>query len=265
MGVVWLDGRLMPAGEARIDPADRGFLLGDGLFETMWLAHGAVPRLDRHLARLAEGCAVLMLPCPDPSMLREAVAELVEASGMRDGSLRLTVTRGCGPRGVMPPAEVRPTVLLTCAPPAARRGAVRLGVSRYVRDGASPLSRVKSLNYLPSVMARMEAVAAGFDDALLSGAGGAVAEASAANLVVLLDGMVLTPPVSDGALPGTSRAVLLEAGFCVEGSVPLARLADVRAAWLISALSVVPVAAIGGRALAGDGGQEMVMRALLFG
>ncbi|NHO33465.1 aminotransferase class IV [Acetobacter fallax] len=267
MSLVWLNGRLLPVSEARIDPSDRGFLLGDGLFETMWLVDGVVPRLERHLSRLADGCSVLMLSCPEPGVLRGAIADLVDALRVRNGSLRLTVTRGCGPRGVMPPGDVRPTVLLTWAPPVSGGAArtIRLGVSRYVRDGASPLARVKSLNYLPSVMTRMEAAAAGFDDALLPGVGGVVAEASAANVVFLLDGMVVTPPVADGALPGTSRGRLLETGFCFEGSVPLGRLKDVRAAWLVSALSVVPVGAIGGRALAGDAGLEMVIRALLFG
>lgn len=131
---------------------DRGLLLGDGLFETMRVAAGCVPLLERHLDRLAVGCATLFLPPPDRAMLRQAVGDLLTASGLVGGGMRLTVTRGCGPRGLRPPAQVQPTVLLTCAASSnAMPGPVRLGVSRYRRDGSSPLSRVKSLNYLPMI------------------------------------------------------------------------------------------------------------------
>lgn len=264
--LLWLNGVLLPASEARIDPADRGLLLGDGLFETMRVAAGCVPLLERHLDRLAVGCATLFLPPPDRAMLRQAVGDLLTASGLVGGSMRLTVTRGCGPRGLRPPAQVQPTVMLTCAASTnAMPGPVRLGVSRYRRDGNSPLSRVKSLNYLPMVLARMEAAAAGHDDALLLDGKGNVAEASAANILLMLEGRIVTPPVEDGALPGTSRARLLEAGLCVEQSVPLARMREVRAAWLVSALSLQPVASVDAHELEADPEQEAVLRELLFG
>lgn len=266
-GTIWLDGALAPSGEDRVSCADRGFLLGDGLFETMRLMDGHLPHLERHLTRLEEGCAVLMLPPPERATVRRAVEDLVAANGTTDGSVRLTLTRGAGPRGLLPPARPSPTLLLTCAA-AARQAApaVRLGLSRYIRDGASPLSRVKTLNYLPMVMARMEAVAAGYDDALLPGQGGeTVAEASASNIVMLLDGELVTPPLSDGALPGTSRARLLEAGICRERTVPLRRLGDIAAAWLISSLSVQAVASIGDRSLSEGTPQGPELRELLLG
>ncbi|MFT8718172.1 aminotransferase class IV [Acetobacter sp.] len=262
---VWLDGRIVPAKDAVIAPTDRGFLLGDGLFETMRLTEGCVPHLERHLSRLETGCATLHLPPPDRTLLQKAVADLVVATGLKSGSMRLTVTRGCGPRGLLPPVDVKPTVLLTCAassPPSVQP--VRLATSRYVRDGSSPLSQVKSLNYLPMVMARMEAVAAGYDDALLPGVGRVVAEASAANILLLLDGEVVTPPVTDGALPGTSRARLLEAGVCREQSVPLNVWSRVSAAWLVSALSLQPVASVDSCALREEPAWEQKLRAFLF-
>lgn len=263
--LIWFNGVLVPASEARIDPADRGLLLGDGLFETMRVAAGCVPLLERHLDRLTTGCVTLLLPPPDRIILRRAVDDLLTASGLVDGSMRLTVTRGCGPRGLRPPVQVQLTVMLTCAAATkAIPGPVRLGVSRYMRDGSSPLSQVKSLNYLPMVMARMEAVAVGYDDALLLDAQGNVAEASAANILLMLEDRLVTPPVEDGALPGTSRARLLEAGLCVEQSVPLIRIKEVKAAWLISALSLQPIAAVETHELGEDAEQERALRAFLF-
>ncbi|BCI68461.1 aminotransferase class IV [Acetobacter aceti] len=264
--LLWLNGELVPASEARIDPTDRGLLLGDGLFETMRVAASCVPLLERHLDRLTAGCMTLLLPPPDRIMLRRAVDDLLTASGLVDGSMRLTVTRGCGPRGLRPPVQVQPTLMLTCASATkGMPGPVRLGVSRYVRDGNSPLSRVKSLNYLPMVMARMEAVAAGYDDALLLDAQGNVAEASAANILLMLEGRLVTPPVEDGALPGTSRARLLEAGLCVEQSVPFARIREVKVGWLVSALSQQPIASVETHELGEDAEQERALRAFLFG
>lgn len=106
---VWLNGRLLPAGQARIDPADRGFLLGDGLFETMRVSSGHVMHFDRHMRRLAEGATILMLPVPDRARLAAAVDEMLAACALGAGSLRLTCTRGPGPRGLLPrPRSPRP-------------------------------------------------------------------------------------------------------------------------------------------------------------
>ncbi|MBV1836835.1 aminotransferase class IV [Acetobacter estunensis] len=264
--MVWLNGHLFPAGQARIDPTDRGFLLGDGLFETMRLVGGEVPQLERHLARLESGCGVLQLPPPSRETIRQAIHALQAVCHITAGSMRLTVTRGCGPRGLLPPNPPAPTVLLTCAPHSGDVTApLRLGISRFTRDGSAPLSSVKSLDYLPAVLARMEAVAAGFDDALLPGIGDVIAEASAATIVLLLDGELVTPLVEDGALPGISRARLLEAGLCGERTIPLARLDEVEAAWLTTALSVQAVAAIGEHELRLDAAREGALRSFLFG
>ncbi|RFD20872.1 2-keto-4-methylthiobutyrate aminotransferase [Komagataeibacter melaceti] len=210
---VWLNGRLLPAGQARIDPADRGFLLGDGLFETMRVSGGQVRHFDRHMRRLEEGAATLMLPAPDPALIAGAVAEMLAACHLMGGSLRLTCTRGTGPRGLLPPPEVTPTLLLTASSAIAPQGPVRLVTSIHRRDEESVLSRVKSLNYLPSILARMEAAGQGADDALLLNRGGYVAETCASTLIACIDGQPVTPPVSDGALPGTARGVLVDAGL----------------------------------------------------
>lgn len=264
--LVWLNGRIMPADEARIDPADRGVLLGDGLFETMRVSNGQVRWLENHLARLASGCVTLMLPCPPLDMVRQAVRDLLTACAATEGSMRLTVTRGCGPRGLLPPPVPHPTILLTCAPPAPVPGRpVRLGISRHIRDGLAPLTRVKTLNGLSAIMARMEAQAAGHDDALLPGMGGVVAEASAANVLLWRGNRLVTPPLCDGPLPGISRARLLEAGLCVEESVPFSTVDTVQAAWLVSALVLHPVASIGRHPLQELPEIDERLRLFLFG
>jgi len=250
MKQAWLNGRLCPVAQLQIDPADRGFTLGDGLFETMNLHQGRVLRLWAHLSRLAEGAALLHLPMPGEPAIRHALTSLITANGETEGALRLTLTRGAGPRGIIPPASPQPTLLITQAPRAAALPPCALHISRYRRDGASPLSRVKHLNYLPQILSRIEAQEAGADDALLLSSDNLhIAEASAASLIVLQDERLLTPPLMDGALPGTVRAALIEADLCHEFHLTTAFLMGVDAAWLVSSLSIREVRSVAGHAL----------------
>lgn len=250
MTFVWLNGALLPAETARIDPSDRGFLLGDGLFETMAAREGAVAELARHHARLSAGAALLRMPAPPGiAELAKAIHDLLAANGLREAALRLTLTRGPGPRGLLPAAQPAPTLLLTAASLPAACAPLLLHTSRIRRDEDSPLSAIKSLNYLPNVLARLEAAEHGADDALLLNRAGRVAESSAANLFVLLHGAWVTPPVSEGALPGVCRACLLETGRVREAVVTLADLAAAQAVCAGNALALRQVAAIDGRKL----------------
>jgi branched-chain amino acid aminotransferase len=249
-GTVYLNGRLLPGAEARIAAADRGFLLGDGLFETLRVRDGRAVAADRHLARLAEGLAFLGFPPPPPD-LAAALGAVIAANRVVEGSARLTVSRGTGPRGVLPPETPAPTVLISAIAGAAPAPPLSLVVARGTRRNPfSPLSRLKTLNYLDSILARREAAAAGADDAILLNTVGGVAETTAANLILHLDGDWLTPPVADGALPGISRARLIEAGLIAERSLAIADLARAQAALAVNALSCRAVASIDGRALA---------------
>jgi branched-chain amino acid aminotransferase len=249
---VWLNGALRPANEARIDPADRGFLLGDGLFETMAAHAGAVPELARHYARLCAGAAVLRIPVP---LTREALAmavhDLLAAQGLAEAALRLTLTRGPGPRGLLPLGAPAPTLLLSAAPLPLPGGPLRLITSTIRRDEHSPLSAIKSLNYLPGVLARMEAAERGADDALLLNRAGRVAETSIANLFVRLRGEWVTPPVAEGALPGIRRAVLLDARKLREAPVTMEDLRQADAVCAGNALALRQVAIIDDRSLPG--------------
>jgi branched-chain amino acid aminotransferase len=255
--MLYLDGRIVDPGQARIDPHDRGFLLGDGLFETMRAARGRVVFVDRHLDRLEAGAAMLGIPLPQPrDVIAAACLAVLEANRLTDGNaaLRITLSRGPGPRGLAPPAEPAPSVLITAVsltdavPPPA--GAVISGIRRNER---SPLSRIKSLNYLDNVLALREARERGADEAILCNSAGRLACASAANLFLVREGALLTPPPGEGILPGVTRGVLLELATdlglaCEQRKLPLSALAAAEEAFLTSSLvGLRPLVAVGGR------------------
>lgn len=253
--IVWLNGTLTPLDAARIAPTDRGFTLGDGLFETMRAENGTVLRLPRHLARLRDGAAVLNMPVPlDDDALTDALAAVLAANALTDSPaavLRLELTRGPAPGGLAPPADPRPTLLVTTrvAPTAAAPPARVITANCTRRNEHSPLSRIKHLGYGDMLLAHLEARRAGVDDAIVLNTAGYVADSTVSNVFLEIDGAWLTPPVADGALPGTRRAALLDAGLAAEASVTPDMLFRARRAVLTNANGLRPVAEIDGRAL----------------
>jgi branched-chain amino acid aminotransferase len=252
MSLLWLNGTLIDAGSARIDPADRGFTLGDGVFETLRMQDGSVLHAARHFARLRHGAGVLGIAIEyTDDTLCEALRAVTRAAGLRDAAVRLTLTRGPAPRGVLPAPNARPTVLIAAAPlPSPLPPAHVVVVRRTCRNEFSPLSRIKSLNYLDSILARQEAAEGGADDALLLNTRGHLAEASAANIFLQIDGTLLTPPVADGALPGIQRQLILETHGAREFRITEQDIARATAGFLTNSLSIRPLAAINGRKLA---------------
>ncbi len=248
-GTVWLDGRLQAASDARISPADRGFTLGDGVFETIRIRAGRTAHLARHLARLRGAAARLGLPVPvADDALADALADTCAANGVAEGSARLTLTRGPAPRGLALPEHPAPTLLVTAAEGAAPGHALHAVVARGTRRNEfSPMSAVKSLNYGDSLLARQEAVARGADEAVLLNTAGRMAECAVANLVALRGGRLVTPPVADGALPGIMRALLVER--CGVQETPLVPGEPLDALFATSSLGVRAVATLDGVAL----------------
>jgi branched-chain amino acid aminotransferase len=238
---VWLNGRIEAAATARIDPADRGLTLGDGLYETFPARGGKPEFLAEHLDRLAEGCHLLRLPFPQADIAR-AVADLLAANDLADAAVRLTLTRGPGPRGLPLPPDPRPTLLIAASPLAPSPKPARVLIARSTRRNEhSPLARCKTINALDSLLARLEAGDAGADDAVLLNTAGNVAEGTSSNLFVVLDGVAVTPPVADGALPGVRRAKLLAEG-AKERTLTVADLKRAARAFLTTSLSVREVA-----------------------
>ncbi len=245
--IAWLNGALLKSAKARIDPLDRGFLLGDGLFETIAARGGKILRLPAHLARLRRGCEILDLPYPAID-LEAALAATLAANKLADSVLRLTLTRGAAPRGLWPKEKSEPTLLITAqampdAPMPAR--CVIATVTR--RNEHSPLARIKSLNYLDNILARREASERGADDAILLNTAGFVAETSAANIFIVKNGKAFTPPVAVGALPGVMRAAIIEAGLAEEKSLKLWDLFAADGVFFTNSFGVRAVASIDGR------------------
>lgn len=266
--IVNLNLNLVPAETARIDPADRGLLLGDGLFETMRAADGAPLRLTRHLARLRQGAAVLRLPLPwSDEALAAALRDTLAANDLAAGVLRLTLTRGPAPRGLLPPTEPAPTLLMAASPlPPAMPSAHAVIARSTRRNEHSPLARCKTLNYLDNVLARIEAEERGAGEALLLNTAGRLAETTIANLFAVIDGTLLTPPVEDGALPGVMRATVLQEAQAVERPILSADLVRASEAFLTSSLGIRPLLSVDGAPVGrGETGPVTVLLRERFG
>lgn len=258
---VHLNGALVPETEARLSPFDRGLLLGDGVFETMRAYGGRPHALAAHLDRLARSCAATRLPMPQD--LEKRVHETLLANGLREASLRITITRGPGGRGSSPMGAGPATVLVTASPiehrPEVYERGLRLVAAKRRRVPVDALDpAIKSIGYLVHVLARAEAEEAGADDALFVGADGGVVEATQANVFAVSGDRLVTPPLASGCLPGVTRAEVLGLAPRVglvgeERRLSLRDLADADEVLLTaSVLEVAPVVSIDGARI-GDG------------
>jgi branched-chain amino acid aminotransferase len=214
---VWIDGKVVDGSEARVPVLDHGLLYGDGVFEGIRIYGRRVFRLDAHMRRFANSAKAIALDLPGGiEAARQSVLETARAFGADEAYVRLIATRGEGPLGVDP--TLCPAARLICIvdriavyPESKRSAGIDLVTSSWRRPPADVLDpRVKSLNYLNNVMAKLEAKQRGADEALLLNAAGAIAETSVANVFAVRDGDLLTPPASDGALEGITRATVLE-------------------------------------------------------
>lgn len=203
-----MNGTLVEENDAKISVLDHGLLYGDGVFEGIRAMDGKIVDLELHLARLATSAKAIALQLPEVAYLRRAVLETAGALGAPEAYLRLLVTRGKGALGIDVDSCEAPTVCCIAGQLKLyqRAEGIRLATVSLRRPSFDVLDpRVKSLNYLNNVMAKMEAKRHGADEALVLNARGTIAEASAANVFACIDGVVMTPPPSDGALGGLSR------------------------------------------------------------
>jgi branched-chain amino acid aminotransferase len=213
---VWVNGEPHAEEAAHLSSRDRGVTLADGVFETMRSRDGRIFRLERHLTRLDRALRVLEIPAP--AQLRDWVIGAATEVGGGDGSevaIRLTVTRGVGPQGLMPPSPPRPTVIVSAGPiPSFPSPIYTTGLHAHVASGRrneySITAGLKTLAYVESVAALLEARRAGADEALLLDTAGHCSEAAASNLFAWLDTTLVTPPLSCAALPGITREAVIE-------------------------------------------------------
>lgn len=212
-GLIYINGDLVAADRAALPLLDRGYLYGEGLFETLHAYGGRIFALDRHLRRLMSSAAELGLELGvGEEQLAAALALTLEANGLRNAYLRLTVSQRCDAPGIESRAPGRFTTSVIARPldVSPRHGGASLVT---LAPGSAPpasLARHKTLSFLAYVRARAEARARRADDALLLNGAGDITEASAANVFFVCDGRLVTPPVECGLLPGITRAIVLE-------------------------------------------------------
>lgn len=213
--MIWADGLWIDNDAPAVPLADRGFALGDGVFETI-LAEGGAPRFfARHHDRLAAAAAALGLPAPPAAVTLETIGrEALDRSrlGAERAALRIVWTAGRSARGLARDPAAPGALFVSAAPAPRPTSAAVLTLSTIRRNETSPTARWKTLSYLDSVMARREAEANGADEAVMLNTQSRVACAAAATLLAVIDGAFVTPPVTEGALPGITRARLLESG-----------------------------------------------------
>jgi len=217
--MIWVNGQGVSADSLHLSALDRGFTLADGVFETMRVYDGHAFRLDAHMRRLSDATSALGIPLPTDigAVVTRAVVE-ASASGLREASVRLTVSRGIGSPGLAPPASPQPTIVLAIAPPPAFSPEIYAsGVTVHVASGRrnerAMTAGLKTIAFTDSVLALAEARAAGADDAIFLDTQGHVSEATSSNVFIAaaaLSNVLVTPPLSCGALPGVTRAAVIE-------------------------------------------------------
>lgn len=206
---VFLNGQYLPAEEARVSVMDRGFLYGDGVFETLPLVRGHPFLWPAHFQRWQAGAAVLGIEIPlEENALIRIIRELAERNGLQQAVLRLMLTRGPGPRGYSPRDAGPPTVLISLHPPPnpwMPEAGWRVVTASLRSAGPTPLSPYKTCNRLPQILARMEADRVGADEALVLDEQHRLVEASSANVFWVTDGALWSPGPPSGALDGITR------------------------------------------------------------
>lgn len=210
--IAWFNGNLLPLNGISIAATDRGFLLGDGFFETLAAEKGKVSLFPEHMARLRDTSDFLGLPVPysDDDILK-AIDDVLTGCQLKDkrAALRLSVSRGSGPRGLVPPLDINPQILISASEIPTLFPSAHLVTVHIRRNELSPTSRIKSLCYLDNILAQQEARDKGGDEALMLNTQGHIAEGSISNIFFIRENCLLTPPISDGCLPGVMRQLVL--------------------------------------------------------
>jgi branched-chain amino acid aminotransferase len=217
VATIWLDGEWHDRDTAKVSVYDHGLLYGDGVFEGIRVYGGKVFRLDEHVDRLYDSARALWLEVPIPrEELGRVIEEAVRRSGLAEAYVRPIVTRGVGDLGLDPRKCVRPSVIVIV-------DAIRMWPAELYDRGlnvitaATPIPhreslspRVKSLNYLAHILARIEGINAGADEVLMLDSAGHVAEGSGENVFVVRDRVIRTPPAWSGILRGVTRDAVIE-------------------------------------------------------
>lgn len=272
---VYISGQYFDKADAKISVYDHGLLYGDGVFEGMRIYHGKVFRLLQHLDRLWHSAKAIWLEIPmTKDALAHACNETVKLNGIQDGYVRLVVTRGAGTLGLDPNKTKDPQVIIitdsiTLYPPEFYRDGLQIITASTIRNHPAALSpRIKSLNYLNNIMAKLEGLQANCSEALMLNQKGEVAECTGDNIFIVRGGEIFTPPLDAGILEGITRDVVIELAQAAD--IPVHQLPMTRHDIFIadecfltgSAAEVVPVVKLDNR-LIGDGKPGPITRDLM--
>jgi len=257
--MVYASGQFAAAGDAAVSVFDHGLLYGDGVFEGIRIYSGRVFKLERHVERLFESAKAIRLEIPaSPREVAGLVLEACRRNAIRDGYVRLVVTRGAGDLGIDPRSCPRPNVIVIAKPvgalyAASRSSGIAVVTSTFRRHAPDVLCpSIKSLNYLNNVLARIEANDRGAEEALFLDAGGYVAEATVDNVFIVAGGRLVAPPTATN-LKGITRETVLElaATLGIPSEERFFTLFDVwtaTEAFLCGTMAeIVPIATVDGR------------------
>lgn len=272
---IYLDGKLVPEEEAKISVFDHGLLYGDGVFEGIRSYNGRIFKLDEHLDRLYASAQAIMLEIPlSKEELTEAVVTTVRANQIRDGYIRLVVTRGAGDLGLDPRKALKPSIFIiadkiTLYPEEYYINGLELvtvATKRNLPEAINPC--IKSLNYLNNILAKIEANMAGVLEAVMLNADGFVAECTGENIFIVRNEVLITPPTYLGALEGITRDTVMQLARemnCLVKEEPFTRydLYTASECFLTgTAAEVIPVIKIDSRKI-GDGKPGPTTRKLI--
>jgi len=213
---VWLNGEMVDRDDAKISVFDHGVLYGDGVFEGIRSYGGKVFRLEAHVRRLYDSARGIRLSIPlTPAEMAKAICETREANGLEDSYLRVVVTRGAGTLGLDPNRCPKPNIFIICDkitlyPKELYENGLEVITAATMRNHPNAVNpRLKSLNYLNNILAKIEAIDAGTLEAVMLNHLGYVAECTGDNLFIVRDGVLFTPPIAAGILEGITRDEIL--------------------------------------------------------
>jgi len=214
---VWLDGELVPAEQAKISVWDHGLLYGDGVFEGTRVYNKNIFACDEHVQRFTESARAIKLTLPvTAEEIKTAMRETCTVNQVEDGYIRLVATRGVGTLGLSPKFTANPTVIIIAStialyPEEKYETGLALITSSITRNHPNSVSpRIKSLNYLNSVLAKIECHSLGADEAVLLNHEGHIAECSGDNIFLIKNRELCTPDVASGILAGITRGVAIQ-------------------------------------------------------
>ncbi|MGW0557144.1 aminotransferase class IV [Streptomyces sp. NPDC002926] len=247
---LWVNGGLTDADDARVSVFDHGLTVGDGIFETVKAVHGQPFALTLHLDRMTRSAAGLGLPEPDHDEVRRACSAVLDANPMKLGRLRITYTGGVSPLG-SDRGTAGPTLVVALGETERRPDATAVITVPWTRNERGALTGLKTTSYGENVVALARASEQGASEALFANTVGQLCEGTGSNVFVVIDGELLTPPVSSGCLAGITRALVVAWAGAKETDLPFDVLDRAEEIFLTSTLrDVQAVHAIDGRRIA---------------